>query len=62
MEYDRTANRQNIDRRISEIRKMRRLTTLQLAELTGLQQSNISRIEFGRYSTDIDLLGQIVLA
>jgi len=62
MENDRIDNRKRIGRRIADIRKRKGLTTIQLAELTGLQQSNISRIELGKYSADIDLLGKIAAA
>jgi len=52
-------NREIIGRRIAEIRKSKGLTVLQISEITGLQRSNISRIENGMYSTGIDILGKI---
>jgi len=35
------------------------ISTYKLAEFTGLKQQNVSRIELGRYSTGIDVLGKI---
>ena len=62
MENDRIENRKRIGRKIADIRKRKGLTTIQLAELTGLQQSNINRIELGKYSADIDLIGKVAAA
>lgn len=54
--------RERIGSRIKEIRKLRGLSTTQLAELTGLKQPNIVRIESGRYSTGLDILCKIAEA
>jgi len=51
--------REIIGKRIAEIRKSKGLTCNQLAEITGLTQGNLSRIELGMYSTGIDILGKI---
>jgi len=48
-----------IGKRIAEIRKIRGLTQNELAELTGLDSANLARIEKGRYSTGINLIGRI---
>jgi len=48
-----------IGTRIMEIRKRKNLSQEQLAELAGLKQQNIARIELGKYSTGIDILGKI---
>lgn len=55
MEYE----RKRIGKRIAEIRQSQGLTQAQLAELTGMNSSNIARIETGKYSTGIDLLSKI---
>jgi len=55
-------NRIKIGNRIREIRIKKGLTAEQLALMTGLKQQNVSRIEFGRYSTGIDVLGKIAEA
>ena len=52
-------NREIIGRRIAEIRKSKGLTVTKLAEMTGLTQGNLTRIERGMYSTGIDILGKI---
>ena len=62
MEFNKIENRKHIGSRIAEIRKQQKITTAQLAESTGLKQNNISRIELGKYSTDVDLLGTIAAA
>lgn len=62
--------RQRIGQRIAELRKavewtdelgIRRngMTQGQLADLAGIRQSNLSRIECGAYATTIDILGKI---
>ena len=51
--------RKKIGERIAEIRKSKSLSTYKLAELTTIKRQNIERIEAGRYSTGIDLLGKI---
>lgn len=48
-----------IGKRISEIRKSKGLSQVKLAELTGIDSGNIARIEIGKYSTGIDILGKI---
>lgn len=52
-------NRERIGARIKELRTLKGMTTIQLAEMTGLKQQNISRIERGMYSTGIDILRKI---
>lgn len=55
-------DRERIGNRIQEIRTKKGLSTYKLAEMTGFEQSNISRIESGRYSTGIDILSKIAHA
>lgn len=54
-----TAHRERIGKRIAEIRKQKGLTILQLHEMTGLDNSNIGKIERGRYNVSIDILQRI---
>ena len=51
--------RERIGKRIAELRKAKGLTQAQLAEKTGFSQSNIGRIETGRYSVGLDVLTKI---
>ena len=51
--------RLRIGRRIAEIRKEQGMTQTQLADLCGLQQAHIARIETGRYSVGLDTLALI---
>jgi len=51
--------REEIGRKIAAIRKKKGLSMRQLAELTGLNYSNIGKIELGKYSVGIDILGKI---
>lgn len=51
--------REEIGRQIAAIRKKKGLSLRQLAELTGLNHSNIGKIELGKYSVGIDILGKI---
>lgn len=48
-----------IGKRIAEIRKSKGFSQIKLAELTGIASGNIARIETGKYSTGIDILGKI---
>ena len=52
-------NRLRIGQRIAEIRKKKGLSMRELAELTGLSHSNIGKIELGKYSVGVDVLGKI---
>ena len=51
--------RKRIGARIAELRKLKGLTQEQLAEKAGFTQSNIWRIENGKYSVGIDILTAI---
>ena len=48
--------------RIAEIRKEHGLTQTELANMTGLGQGHIARIEQGKYNIQIDTLGLIAEA
>ena len=51
-----------IGNRIKELRQKRGLSQADLAEMTGLIQQNIARIETGKYSTGLDILSKIAAA
>lgn len=53
------SERLRIGSRITEIRKEMGLSTYKLAELTGINQPNIVRIEKGTHSVGIDQLNKI---
>lgn len=59
---DKESERERIGRHIAELRKAKGLTQMQLAEKTGFSQSNIGRIETGRYSVGLDVLASIAEA
>ena len=54
--------RERIGRRIAELRELRGISQIELAEMTGIKQPNLSRIESGKYSTNIDLIAKIATA
>lgn len=56
---DKYEERKRIGRRIAEVREEAGMTQLELSERTGLQQSNLARVESGRYSTRLDTLAVI---
>ncbi|MDD4010284.1 MAG: helix-turn-helix domain-containing protein [Fermentimonas sp.] len=60
MAFEKAFNiRNRIGKRIAEIRKEEGLSQARLAELAGLDQAHIARIEAGRYSVGIDTLAKI---
>ena len=54
--------RQRIGARIAELRREQDMSQAQLAEAAGLRQSNVSRIEAGKYATTLDILTNIAQA
>ena len=54
--------RLRIGARIKELRERKGITQMQLAEKTGYSQSNIGRIENGKYSVGLDILAVIAKA
>nr|DAL35663.1 MAG TPA_asm: helix-turn-helix domain protein [Caudoviricetes sp.] len=54
--------RENIGQQIAMLRKKHGLTTRQLAELSGINFANISKIENGRYNVSVDVLERICSA
>ena len=53
------ATRIIIGERIAQLRYDKGLTQAQLAELCGMKQQNIARIEAGTHSTGVDVLSRI---
>lgn len=54
--------RQIVCKRIAQLRVEAGMSQARLAELTGMAQPHIARIEAGRYSVGIDILGKIAAA
>lgn len=52
-------HREEIGKKIADIRYKRGLTTRQLAELCGITPGNINRIENGKYNVSIDILNKV---
>ena len=52
-------NRKRIGSRIAKIRAEMNISQYKLADMTGLKQSNIARIESGKCSTGIDVLSRM---
>ena len=54
-----TSSRREIIRKVVMERKRQKLTQRELAEKTGLKQSNISRLETGKSNPSIDFLQRV---
>lgn len=52
-------HRERIGQEIARIRQSKKLTQVQLAELSGLNRVNINKIENGRYNVSIDILQKV---
>lgn len=52
-------NRITIGLQIAEARQKKGLTQKDLAELAGVDQANISKIEKGKYNVSIDILSRV---
>ena len=61
-EEEKIAHRKKIGGMIAEIRKWKGLTQEDLSNLSGLDRANIAKIENGKYSVGIDILGKICKA
>lgn len=51
--------REEIGKRITQLREEKNMSQKELAESVGITQANISRIEQGKYSVGIDILSKI---
>ena len=60
--YPQITDRQRIGKRIAQLRAEAGMSQARLAELTGMEQPHIARIEAGRYSVGVDILGKIAAA
>lgn len=56
------AHRKKIGGMIAEIRKWKGLTQEELSKMAGLDRTNIAKIENGKYSVGVDVLGKICKA
>lgn len=54
--------RERMGQSIRDLRTQRGLTQVQLAQLAGITQSNLARIEAGKYSVGLDILNKIANA
>lgn len=54
--------RERMGQSIRDLRTQRGLTQVQLAQLAGITQSNLARIEAGRYAVGLDILNKIANA
>lgn len=61
-EEEKIAHRKKIGGMIAEIRKWKGLTQEDLSNLSGLDRTNIAKIENGKYSVGVDVLGKICKA
>ena len=52
-------HRISIGKQIMSIRQAKGITQLELANATGLDRANISKIECGRYNVGIDIIHKI---
>ena len=52
-------HREQVGKRISQLRKEKGLTQEQLSAITGLDRANIAKIEKGKYNTGIDIIGKL---
>ena len=59
MEATETNHKIRIGKRIAELRKERGLSQFQLAQLTGIDSSNIGKIELGKYNPSLEILSRI---
>lgn len=55
-------HRELIGQRIAQLRKEKGLTQEQLSELTGLDRTNIAKIENGKYNVSIDILNKVCVS
>ena len=59
MENSEINHKLRIGKRIAELRKERGLSQNKLAQLTGIDSSNIGKIELGKYNPSLDILSRI---
>lgn len=60
LERDTTEARERLGQLIANARKEKGLTQAEVGDATGIFQTNIARIENGRYNVSVDVLTRIV--
>ena len=55
-------NRKRIGNKIAQLRKETGLSQEKLAEMAGIDRTNVSKMENGRYNISIDLLSKVAYA
>lgn len=55
-------NRKRIGNKIAQLRKEAGLSQEKLAEMAGIDRTNVSKMENGRYNISIDLLSKVAYA
>lgn len=61
-EEEKIIHRKKVGGMIAEIRKSKGLTQEDLSLIAGLDRTNIAKIENGKYSVGVDVLGKICKA
>lgn len=59
IEEEKNLNRLRIGQRISELRQEKGLSLKELADMVGIDFSNLSKIERGKYNVGIDILYKV---
>ena len=62
MEDNKTIYRAEIGRQLAELRSKKGLTAQQVADLSGINRVNVSKIETGAYNVSVDILGRVCKA
>ena len=62
IEEEKNLNRLRIGQRISELRQEKGLSLKELADMVGIDFSNLSKIERGKYTVGIDILYKVCKA
>lgn len=61
-EFDKISHRQKVGSKINQIRINKGMTIQEVSDITGLDKSNICKIEKGKYNVSIDILGKVCKA
>ena len=51
--------RAEVGRQVAELRAKRGLTAQQVADLSGINRVNVTKIETGAYNVSVDILGRV---
>lgn len=54
--------REQIGRQVAELRAKRGMTAQQVADLSGVNRVNVTKIERGAYNVSVDILGKVCAA